>query len=742
MIVILFVGLMPSQALAQNPVILDEIKKSPDTPNFVPGQVIVGLKQLDSSFNEKAKGLGGKVIDENNILKARLIQVSVNSEESFINAIVKNPNVRYADKNYIVHATSIPNDPDWDIQWNMKKIQVDTAWDVPPNYQDVVVAVVDSGVQWNHPDLAANIWENVDDDCFDGIDNDNNGFIDDCRGWDFISDNLSDTTDQDNNPMDVDHHGTHVAGTVAAVTNNGIGVAGVAPAKIMPVRVLGENGGSDWEVGEGVYYAARNGADVINMSLGFNQDSCTPIQILFDLCSLNHTEDAITFAYQTKDILVLAAAGNDSGDADRHLPSSFPLAMAVAATDRNDNHASYSNIGSTVEISGPGGDGPQETAQEFWVKSTLIGGYGWGSGTSMATPHVAGVAALILSQDPSLSNIEIRNILKDTSDDVEDLGWDAKTGEGRVNAYAAVLETLSGGDTIKPNTSINWALDGNGAFVNDGGTTTSDSILFSFSGTDNIGVAGFECNLDGAGFSGCINQQQFGPISSGAHNFEVRAIDTSGNVDDTPASFDWNIDGPQDNDNDGIDNLADNCPDVANADQTDTDGDGIGDACDSFPLDANNDVDGDGISGHVDNCPATPNADQLDTDSDGIGDACDTDNVIDTTVSVSGLTGDVSGKKNKTYDVIITVNPDNVSATVYGKWLDVDGFEVDTAFCNIVNSDSCTTSLTIKAETMTFRVTDISGTNIIYDDGQPEPSITLSSESQGGGPPAGKGKNK
>jgi subtilisin family serine protease len=539
MIVILFVGLMPSQALAQNPVILDEIKKSPDTPNFVPGQVIVGLKQLDSSFNEKAKGLGGKVIDENNILKARLIQVSVNSEESFINAIVKNPNVRYADKNYIVHATSIPNDPDWDIQWNMKKIQVDTAWDVPPNYQDVVVAVVDSGVQWNHPDLAANIWENVDDDCFDGIDNDNNGFIDDCRGWDFISDNLSDTTDQDNNPMDVDHHGTHVAGTVAAVTNNGIGVAGVAPAKIMPVRVLGENGGSDWEVGEGVYYAARNGADVINMSLGFNQDSCTPIQILFDLCSLNHTEDAITFAYQTKDILVLAAAGNDSGDADRHLPSSFPLAMAVAATDRNDNHASYSNIGSTVEISGPGGDGPQETAQEFWVKSTLIGGYGWGSGTSMATPHVAGVAALILSQDPSLSNIEIRNILKDTSDDVEDLGWDAKTGEGRVNAYAAVLETLSGGDTIKPNTSINWALDGNGAFVNDGGTTTSDSILFSFSGTDNIGVAGFECNLDGAGFSGCINQQQFGPISSGAHNFEVRAIDTSGNVDDTPASFDW-----------------------------------------------------------------------------------------------------------------------------------------------------------------------------------------------------------
>jgi hypothetical protein len=100
MIVILFVGLMPSQALAQNPVILDEIKKSPDTPNFVPGQVIVGLKQLDSSFNEKAKGLGGKVIDENNILKARLIQVSVNSEESFINAIVKNPNVRYADKNF------------------------------------------------------------------------------------------------------------------------------------------------------------------------------------------------------------------------------------------------------------------------------------------------------------------------------------------------------------------------------------------------------------------------------------------------------------------------------------------------------------------------------------------------------------------------------------------------------------------------------------------------------------------
>jgi len=386
------------------------------TDKFVPGQVIVGLKQLDTSFEAKANTIGGKVIDENNVLRALLIQVPKNAEDAFIKSIVKNPNVKFAEKNYITKALSI--DPYWSYQWNMRIIQADDAWGIPPINQNIVVAVIDTGVQWNHPDLAANIWINVDDACGDGIDNDGNGYADDCRGWDFIG--------NENNPMDENGHGTHVAGTIGAITDNGVGVAGLAQQTIMPIRVLGPDGGPDWVVADGITYAAENGADVINLSLGCYCQSLTL------------TESAINHAYLDHNVLVVAASGNDNTNFP-HIPSAFENAMAVAATDKNDKKASYSNFGDTIEIAAPGGDSRGGQYTKTYVLSTyLTNNYAFAIGTSMATPHVSGVAALILSQDSSLTHIQVREILKNTSDDLGDPGWDQYFGEGRVNAYAAV----------------------------------------------------------------------------------------------------------------------------------------------------------------------------------------------------------------------------------------------------------------------------------------------------------------
>ena len=411
---ILSLIVFPFPASAQNDFGIAKFNQS-ISDEFVPGQVIVGLKQLDTSFEAKAKTIGGKVIDENNVLRSLLIQVPNNAEDAFIKAIVKNPNVKFAEKNYITKALS--SDPYWSFQWNMRIIQADDAWGISPINQNIVVAVVDTGVQWNHPDLAANIWIN-NDDCGDGIDNDSNGYIDDCRGWDFIG--------NENDPMDESGHGTHVAGTIGAITDNGVGVAGLAQQMIMPIRVLGPNGGPDWVVADGITYAADNGADVINLSLGCY---CP---------SLTLTKNAINYAYNDRNVLVTAAAGNDN-TSFKHFPSGFKNAMAVAATDNNDKKTTYSNFGRAIEIAAPGGDSGEGRISRTYVFSTyLTNSYAFAIGTSMATPHVSGVAALILSQDSSLTNLVVRDILKNTADDLGNPGWDQYYGEGRVNAYAAV----------------------------------------------------------------------------------------------------------------------------------------------------------------------------------------------------------------------------------------------------------------------------------------------------------------
>jgi subtilisin family serine protease len=249
-----------------------------------------------------------------------------------------NPDVEYAEPNYYRHISVIPNDTAYGLLWGMSQISAPAAWDVRTDCTAVTVATIDTGVDYNHPDLSSNIWSNAGE-VADGTDDDGNGYIDDVRGWDFV--------DNDNAPMDAHGHGTHVAGTIGAVGNNSLGVTGVCwTAKVMPLRAFDASGSATTAtIIDAMEYARTQGAKIINASYGDSSFSQTEYD---EISSLN-----------TAGVLLVAAAGNSGTDNDktRFYPASYnlPNIIAVAATDQNDNLASFSNYGKTsVDVAAPG----------------------------------------------------------------------------------------------------------------------------------------------------------------------------------------------------------------------------------------------------------------------------------------------------------------------------------------------------------------------------------------------------
>lgn len=345
------------------------------------------------------------------------------------------PNVEYAEPNYYYHLDIIPNDTNFGLLWGMHNtgqnvegtvgtadadIDAPEAWDITTGAGSVVVAVIDSGVDESHPDLSGNFWTNPGEIPDNGVDDEGNGYVDDIRGWDFVN--------KDNNPADDNGHGTHVTGTIAAVGNNGIGVAGVAwNVKVMALKSFGADGsGLTSDAILAIAYANLMGADVINISWG-----------------------GYVFSQALKDVIaassavVVCAAGNLGLNTDifPHYPSGFssPNILSVAATDSNDNLAWFSNFGITsVDVTAPGVN----------ILSTLAavegGEYGFKTGTSMAVPHVSGLAALIFGAS-SLSSLEIIAKIKQTVDHLSNLSGRIATG-GRINAYNAVQSADDGGD--------------------------------------------------------------------------------------------------------------------------------------------------------------------------------------------------------------------------------------------------------------------------------------------------------
>lgn len=347
--------------------------------------------------------------------------------DTVLRRLQADPRVEFAEPNRKFSANSVPNDPffsssgtwgqPYDDLWGVKKVNAPAAWDSGTG-QGIVVAVVDSGIDYNHPDIGANVWTNAAEIPGNGVDDDGDGYIDDVHGWNFAHDG--------NDPLDDHGHGTHVAGTIAAVGNNRIGVIGVAPgAQVMAVKILDTTGSCDESVcAQGIVYAADRGADVINLSWGGDGQS-------------HAIADAVDYAYSLGAVLV-AAAGNNGADATGFSPGALWNVITVAATDHSDARASFSNWGSRIDVAAPGVDILSLQAAGTTLGQTVGEGYTRLDGTSMAAPHVTGLAALLLAAHPDYSNEDVRQALRVSADHPGAAGIDQYFGYGRVNATAAL----------------------------------------------------------------------------------------------------------------------------------------------------------------------------------------------------------------------------------------------------------------------------------------------------------------
>jgi subtilisin family serine protease len=349
-----------------------------------------------------------------------------------VSAFGASSDVRYAQPNWVSHIQAdsgtdrTPNDPLYGQQWDWPKIGAPAAWDLTVGNKKVVVGDIDTGIDYMHPDLEANVWRNAPE-CSGkaGKDDDHNGYVDDCYGIDPI--------DGDSDPMDDHDHGTHTGGTIGAVGNNGVGVTGMNwRVTVLPCKSHDSSGnGSIASIITCYQYMVTEkaaGYDIIatNNSYGGCPEACA-----FDQA----TKDGIAAMGKAGILFAVAAANNSSdNDATAVYPANYflPNVIAVAATTSTDGLASFSDYGDrSVMVGAPGAN----------VESTVIGGYASFSGTSMATPHVAGLAALIHAYDPSLNIYQIRNLIIAGGDNIGSLAGKTVSGK-RIDAYGSL--TCSG----------------------------------------------------------------------------------------------------------------------------------------------------------------------------------------------------------------------------------------------------------------------------------------------------------
>ena len=346
-------------------------------------------------------------------------------------AYTAHPDVLYAQPVHLFSHHDAPDDPRFPDQYGLEQIRWRALLDgLPPREEAVVVAIIDSGVDYTHEDLADNIWINtVEASGRPGLDDDNNGYVDDVRGWDFTHTPTlpakGDYLSPDNDPMDESSHGTRVAGIAAAVTDNGVGIAGVAPdAALMSLRA-GVTLQSDLtfleedDLAAAILYAVENGAHVINMSWG-GPESAFLIR------------DVVRYAAANG--LVLVSSAGNSGEFGLSYPAAMDETIAVGATAPRDRIAAFSSMGVPLDLVAPGAG----------TLTTMPGNrYAHASGTSFAAPHIAGLAALVLSRRPGLDAEQVRALLAASVIDLGTEGWDSRSGAGRVDA-AILLEKTTG----------------------------------------------------------------------------------------------------------------------------------------------------------------------------------------------------------------------------------------------------------------------------------------------------------
>jgi serine protease len=446
----------------------------------------------------------------------RVIKVPEGKALEKVKEYSKRSDVDYAEPNYYAYAFWGPDDPYYRYQWDLDNpdnggIQMGKAWDIQKGGSaSVVVAVVDTGVAYENYNIGQKRYYLAPDLA-------NTVFV---PGYDFV--------ENDTHPNDDNSHGTHVTGTIAQSTNNGVGVAGVAfNTAIMPVKVLGKNGsGTYTNVANGIYWATDHGANIINLSLG----GSSPSQTL---------QDAVKYAYE-HGVTVIAAAGND-GSSQVSYPAAYDnYVIAVGATRYDETLAYYSNYGASLDLVAPGGDMNVDQNNDGYgdgvlqntfnpnTKNTGAFGYWFFQGTSMAAPHVSGVAALLSAHGNATTPDEIRTALQETAEDLGVSGRDNTYGWGLVDAYAA-LQWTAGPVDNPPTVSITSPAEG---------TTVAGTVTIEADASDDVGVTQVEffadatsIAIDSNGSDGWSTTWNSSLVSDGNHSITAEATDTIGQKD-------------------------------------------------------------------------------------------------------------------------------------------------------------------------------------------------------------------
>jgi thermitase len=449
------------------------------------GRILVRFRSgvTDADAETVAHGQGGHIISGIPQIRFHIVSVPSGAEEKVRLALSHNPKVQIAELDYAVSADLVPNDPYYSSQWYSKVIGMPAGWDSTTGSPSVIVAVLDSGIGPS-PDISENL----------------------IPGYDAITGTANVTADA------ACLHGPAVAGTVATVGNNGIGPAGIAwHVKVMPITVADGSCYAYWsDVAEGIVYAADHGAKVINVSYGGPTASAT-------------LQSAIDYAW-SKGAVFFASAGNNNTDVVLY-PAGAANAISVAATQAastasGDIKAGYSSFGSSVDISAPGSNIVTIYGASF---------AGW-SGTSFSSPLAAGLAALVWSVNPALSNAQVVDLMLKNSDDLGATGWDPYYGAGRINVAktlaAAKIAVPLIADTQKPTTAITSPI---------ANATVSGEVAIRVTAADNMAVTKVELYKDGAilGTSTTAPYDFYwdaGHDALAAHSFQTKAYDAAGNM--------------------------------------------------------------------------------------------------------------------------------------------------------------------------------------------------------------------
>ena len=451
----------------------------------------------------------------------------------------------------------IPNDQYFDLQWHLinsgqaggldnEDILAPEAWNLRTKSPDITVAIIDSGIQLDHPDLTNNIWINSDEIFGNGFDDDGNGYVDDASGWNFPA----------SSPYPFpDEHGTHVAGIIGAEGNNGIGVTGVSwDVQLMPLDVFnGSKGASDADIVNAIYYAANNGADVINMSLGSTYYNANLSGFKrYEPYSYSLYYDALTYAV-SQGITVVIAAGNDDLNNDTHLsvPAAFSEeidgVISVASLSNSGDLSWYTNYGSSVTIAAPGGNADGSVVGEI-ISTVPYSDYYGLSGTSMASPIVAGAAALIKAENKDLSPADVEDILTGSADKYRE--WEYLVEDGNYLNLDEALSLAKSFNSSQPEIVYNEIIGTKKKDKLNG--TKFDDFIEGKGGSDKInGKKGDDLIDPGEWTKGKFDKVKGGPgedtfvIKDGYWAFikDFKLVDDSLNINGLSQGLDWNIEG-------------------------------------------------------------------------------------------------------------------------------------------------------------------------------------------------------